>query len=314
MALGTPYITPGLLLNAPTGVSWGLIPQPKADSKAQLAELTNICWRANSIVDTYCNQVLRATVDDETLSGPGARRVSVQQDTGNGVLVMRRWPVTQVLAIQTSLNRAFPRAWTPVPAGQYDIEHPLINTLTDTASATGPDGGASILVAPGYITWRYGRSGLRILVSYVNGWPHTSLTAAAASGDSVLHVDDVTGFAGATAFAYDGAFTEPVAVLSVAATTPLVLPNGAGTAQTGPGTVMLASPLAYPHDAGVMVSSLPANVIWAAALAAASQALSAGFMSISVQNLSGSLDQGGHGVEDLSTEYEVLLEPFRRIV
>lgn len=314
MALGTPYITPAMLTSAPTGVSWGIIPFPKASSAEQLAELTSICWRATSIVDTYCNQVIRATVDNETLTGPGAPRVAVQQDTGNGLLVMRRWPVTQVLAIQTALNRSFPRVWSTVPDDQYDIEHPLINQYTDTASATSPDGGASILVASGYVTWVYGRNGQRILVSYVNGWPHTSLTQAAAAGDTMLHVDDVTGWTGAQGFAYDGADTEPVSVASVAATTPLPLPNGVGTAQSGPGTVTLSSPLAYAHAVGVVVSSLPANVIWAAALAAASQALSAGFTSIAVQNISGSLTEGGKGVEELTTEYEVLLEPYRRIV
>lgn len=313
MALGTPYITPSMLVNAPTGASWEIIPEPGADSLSQLAELTNVCWRATSIVDTYCQQVLRATVDNEQLTGPGAPRVGHQPGTFNGLLVMRRWPVTQVLAIQTSSNRSFPRAWTTVPPGQYEVEHPLINLYTDAASATGPDGGASIVVAPGYIPpLSCGRNSTRLLVSYTNGWPHTSLTTAASRGSTVLHVDDVTGFTGASAFAYDGAQTESVSVLSVAAATPLTLPNGVGTAQTGPGTITLASPLANPHAVGVVISSLPANVIWASALASASQALEAGFTSISVQNLGGSLSQGGHGVADLQTAYEWLLEPFAR--
>jgi hypothetical protein len=42
-----------------------------------LAEQTNICWRASGIIDNYCNQVLRATVDTEYLSGPNYR-VTVQ--------------------------------------------------------------------------------------------------------------------------------------------------------------------------------------------------------------------------------------------
>lgn len=302
-----------MVVNAPTGVPWEIVPSPGADNASQFAELTNVCWRATSIVDTYCNQVLRATVDSEQMTGPGAPRVGHQPGTCNGLLVMRRWPVTQVLAIQTSSNRTFPRAWTTVPAGQYEVEHPLINLYTDAASATGPDGGASIVVAPGYIPpLSCGRNSTRLLVSYTNGWPHTSLTQPATVGATVLHVDDVTGFTGVSAFAYDGAQTETASVLSVAATTPLNLPNGVGTAQTGPGTITLSSPLAHPHGAGVVVSALPANVIWAAALAAASQALEAGFTSISVQNLGGSLTEGGHGVADLQSAYEWLLEPFAR--
>lgn len=313
MPTGTPYITPDMVSNSPTGVSWQIIPQPDSDSVAQLAELTNICWRATSIVDTYCNQVLRSTVDNEQLTGPGAPRVGIQRGSSNGLLVMSRWPVTEVLAIQTSQNRSWPRSWSTVPAGQYEVEHPLINLYTDAASATGPDGGASIIVAPGYIpSLSLGRNSTRVLVSYNNGWPHSSLTAAAVAGDTVLHVDDVTGFTGVSAFAYDGSFTETLSVLSVAATVPLNLPNGVGTAQTGAGTVTLSSPLANPHAAGVCVSALPANVIWAAALAASAQALEAGITSISVQNISGSLTEGGHGVADVQTSYEWLLEPFMR--
>lgn len=314
MAQSTPYITPEVLLNAPTGASWEIVPEPGADSEAQAAELTAICWRATSIVDTYCNQVLRATVDTEPLTGPGAR-VGLIPGTDITRLVMKRWPVTQILAIATSPARSFPRVWSVVPTGQYDIEHPLINSLTDTASATTPDGGWSIVVAPGYVPprWQCGRNSTRVQVSYTNGWPHTSLTQPAAAGATVLHVDDVTGFAGAQAFVYDGAVTEPVAVLSATATTPLQLPNGVGTAQTGPGTITLATGLANPHGTGVVVSSLPANVIWAAALAAASQALEAGITGLTVASTPGAESEGGHGVEDLVTEYEVLLQPFRRI-
>jgi hypothetical protein len=316
VAIGTPYITPAMLINAPTGVSWNIIPEPGALQAAQTAEQTAICWRATSIVDTYCNQVLRATVDTEYLTGPGAPRVSVQDGTSNGLLVMRRWPVTQVLAILTSSNRVFPRTWAQVPAGQFEVVHPLINTLTDTASATAPDGGSSIAVACGYIPPlnRCGRNSTRVQVSYVNGWPHTSLTANAAQGASVLQVDDVTGWAGASGFAYDGSVTETVSVLSVAATSPVQLPNGAGTAQAGPGTVTLSSPLVNAHAAGVVVSAIPANVLWATVLAATTQALESGITAIAIQNLPGSETVGGHGVSDLQVEYELLLDPFRRVI
>lgn len=314
MAQGTPYITPAMVANAPTGVSWDLIPFPGASSDAQLAEQTAVCWRATSIVDTYCNQVLRATVDTEELSGPGAPRVGVQRDTGNGLLVMRRWPVTEVLAVQISSNRSWPRQWSAVPTGRFEVDRPLINMATDTASATAPDGGSSILVAPDYVTWAHGRNGQRIQVSYTNGWPHTSLTADAMAGDTVLNVDDVTGWDGANGFAYDGASTEALSVISVAAMAPLQLPNGVGTAQTGPGTVTLSSPLAYDHAAGVVVSALPASVLWAAVLAAATQALESGITAITIPALPGAETTGGKGVTDLEAQYKALLDPFKRIV
>lgn len=312
--LGTPYINVQMLMDAPTGVSWNLIPEPQASIKEIEAEVANICWRATSMVDTYANQTLRSTVNTEELTGPGNMRVGIQRGSNNGLLVMRRWPVTQVLAVQTALNATFPRSWTTVASNQYEIEHPLINAATDTAAADGPDGGASILLAPGIIDRRCGRNYLRLLVSYTNGWPHTSLTATAVAGATTLAVDDVTGWVGASGFVYDGGSTEPVAVQSVSATTPLSLPNGVGTAQAGPGTVTLTAPLAFQHTQGVIVSALPANVLWATVLAAATQALESGIDAITIQNLPGSQTVGGHGVEELQMAYELLLDPFRRIV
>jgi hypothetical protein len=287
-----------MLMSAPTGADWEIIPEPGATAAQINAEVTSIAWRATSIVDTYCNQELRSTVANEELFGPGAPRVGIQQGTGNGLLIMRRWPVTEVLAIQTAPNRVFPRVWTPVPAGLYEPEHPLINLYSDTASATGPDGSMSIVMAPGYLY--PGRNSTRLLVSYANGWPHTSLTQDADAGATVLNVDDVTGWTGASGFAYDGSATESLMVESVSATTPMNLPNGAGTAQSGPGTVTLVSPLAYE--------------LWATVLAAAMQATEGGIISISVQNMPGSVSTGGNGSADLATQYRDLLGPFRRIV
>lgn len=303
-----------MAMDAPTGVSWSLMPAPRAPTTAVLAEVSNVAWRATSMVDSYCNQVLRATVDTEQLVGPGSPRVGIQPGTGNATLVMRRWPVTQVFAIQTARASVFPRAWSTIPAGQYEVTHPLINQGSDSASATMPDGGSSITVAPGHIDWCYGRNGYAILSSYGNGWPHTSLTAAATAGATTLSVDDVTGWAGASGFVYDGAITETVSVTSVSATSPQALPNGVGTAQAGSGTITLSTGLTNPHALGTVVSALPANVLWATVLAMATQALEAGIDAITVQNLPGSTTVGGHGVQDLEDQWMFLLDPYRRIV
>lgn len=326
MPLGTPYVTPLTAVNAPTGVSWSLIPDPDSTEAAQQAALSDVCWRATSRLDTWCNQVIRATADTEFLDGPGRPRCNVDQDTGNGVLQMRRWPVTEVLAIQISAARSFPRVWSPVPSGSWDIRHPLIYS-GDTASATAPDGGWTIDVAPGYISWcgtgrgvsgswsgGGGRGSQRVQVCYVNGWPHTSLTATAQAGAMTLSVDDVTGWAGASGFAYDGAATEPLAVSSVSATAPLALPNGAGSAQAGPGTVTLATGLAYQHQKGTLVSAFPAVLIEAAIYAACLQALDAGIDAIGVQSLSGERVSSGEASKDIATEMELILGYFKRVI
>lgn len=324
MPLGTPYITPQMLMNAPTGVSWDIIPEPNSTEAATLAEVTLCCWKATSKVDTYCNQVLRSTVNTEYLNGPGQPRCNVDPDTGNGVLQTRRWPITEVLAIQISPARSFPRAWSPVPAGKWDIRHPLVWS-GDSASATAPDGGWTIDVAPGYISWcgpgrgtagswsgGGGRGGQRVQVCDVNGWPHTSLTAMAPAGSTMISVDDVTGWAGALGFAYDGAATEQVSGASVSATSPLVLPNGAGTAQAGPGTITLATALEFQHPKGTVISAMPAIVIEASVYAASVQALEAGIDSVAIQTLSGEHLSSSSSMKEIATEYELLLDPFRR--
>jgi len=327
--LGTAYLTPQLLFNAPTGVSWTLIPDPDSTQAQQQAAAVDVIWRATSRIDTYCHQPLRATADTEYLNGPGAPRCNVDPNTGVGVLNMKRWPVTEVLAIQVSSSRAFPRVWTPVTAGQWDIRHPLLFS-GDSAAGTAPDGGWTIDVAPGWISWYGcgagiptpngawrgggGRGGQRVQVCYINGWPHTSLTEGAEAGDTVLNVDDVTGWANASGFAYDGSATEPVSAESVSASSPLVLPNNAGTAQAGPGTVTLTAPLAFGHQQGTLISALPATAIEAAVYAACIQALDSGIDAIAVQDMSGQRVSSEEASKDIETELKGLLDSFRRVM
>ena len=308
----TPYVTPSMLTNAPTGIAWSIIPFPKASTQAQFEEQLNICWRATGIVDNYCNQVLRATADTEYYNGPDYR-VTIQK-TGNGRIVLQRWPVLQVLAVSVSPNASFPRQFTTLPSGFYDIEHPIIGVYGSTTPSAAGDGGQAILVAPGYINWALGRNGYRIAISYLNGWAHSSLTSPATGGVSSLVVDDVTAFTGASAFVYDGANTEVVSVSSVTANAPLTLPISGTMVAAGPGTLTLASPIANSHAAGAVVSALPQDVIWAAVLAATSQALESGIDAITIQNIPGSQTVGGHGIQELTEQYEVILEPYRRTV
>jgi hypothetical protein len=243
--------------------------------------------------------------------------VTIQPGTQNVRLILQRWPITQILAMQTSAN-TFPRSWTQVAAGMFDVENPVVGLYGSSAPSGAGEGGQSILLSPGYGGWWNGRNGCRFSTTYVNGWPHAGLTTTVASGATSIAVDDVTGFTGASAFIYDGSSTEVISVSSVTATTPLVLPNNGGTAPAGPGTLHLAAPLSFSHTGTVpttvLVSSLPQNVLWAATLAAAAQALEAGITSVSIQNIPGSLTTGGHGVSDMKTEYELLLDPFKRVI
>lgn len=307
----TPYVTPDMIVNAPTGISWNIIPFPKATQSAQTAEQMNMCVRATGLVNSYCNQVLKATADTERLNGPDFR-LTIEQDTGNARLMLSRWPITEVLQIAVSPN-TFPRSWQVVPAGYYEVERPPIGVYNTTSPTAAGDGGQSILLSSGYVNWCNGRMGFTTSSTYTNGWPHTSLTAPATAGDTVLNVDDVTAYAGAAATIFDGSQTEYITVNTVTANTPFTLPYG-GTAPVGPGTITLATPISYDHATGIVVSSLPQDIIWATILATTVQALEAGITAVSVQNLPGSQTTGGMGILSLQKEYQEILNPYRRVI
>jgi hypothetical protein len=308
-----------MITNAPTGISWSIIPFPKSTSAQQFAEQTNICWRATQIVDGYVNQVFRSTIDNEQRSGPGEFRINVEQSTGNVRWILTRWPVTEILAVQVSANAVFPRQWNQVPSGYWDIEDPMLGVYGSYVSGgSGGSGGQSMVIAPGYASWALGRRGFRFACTYVNGWPHAGLMEDVTAGSSTLVVDDVTGMTGATVTIYDGASTEMIHVASVVADSNVTLPNGGGTAPGGPGTLTLSSPVLFNHagdtPATVTVSAIPTDVLWATVLAATTQALDSGITSVSIQNLPGSQTVGGHGIDDLMGQYKELLTPYKRVI
>lgn len=315
--MATPYITPLMLNSAPTGVSWDLIPFPGATSEEQYEEQYNVCTRATKMIDGATNQIFRATIDSEENQGPNYY-VTIDNSTQQLRWILTRWPVTQILAAQVSAN-VLPPKWTQVTNGQWRIATPPLDTYGSyLPGGSGGSGGQTIYLGSGWGSWAQGRNGYLVACSYVNGWPHAGITANATAGASTLSVDNVTGFAGANASIHDGASTEEISVTSVTATTPLVLPNGGGTAASGPGTLTLASPLQFSHEGGsppgVVVSSIPADVLWATILAATVQALESGINAITIQNVHGSQTVGGHGTAALETEWRQIVKPYKRVI
>lgn len=311
---GTPYSTPALLRQAPTGISWSTIPPGAGVTDQQrLAAQATICAQASAQADEICNQPLRATIDQEQYSGPDYR-MTIQQATGNVRLILARWPILQVLSVQVASN-TFPRQWTSLAAGQWDIEFPPIGMYgTNAPSASGGDGGQSIIVAPS-ASWCLGRHGFVMRTMYVNGWPHAGVMTLAQSGATFLEVDDCTGWAitsefgvtGAVGTVYDPLGQEVVKVTAASAT-------------SGPGTLTLASPLRFAHSPGVMVSTLPASVVWAVNLLGANQALTRGATATTVQSVPGTGSTtgtgGGAGLNsrDLLGQAKALLKPFARTI
>jgi hypothetical protein len=305
---GSPYLTPGILLNQPAGLSWNIVPTLTANSAEQQAQVAYVCQQVTSLVDGYLHQPLRATAVTEENRGPGAARVAVDRNTGNGSVITRQWPVTAVNAVQVSRGNSFPPQWSLVPAGQYRIRTPVLQPASG-APVYSPSGGNAIDVAPRYISWDYGRAGQLVSLSYTSGYPHAGLTAQVAAQTESLAVDDVTGWEGWTGFLLDGPATELVTVTAAQATVPAQLPGLGGTVQAGPGTLTLAGPLQYVHEPGALVTAIPLAALQAAALSAAVIALET-ITAIAAQSSSGDLP-GGLGA--LATESEMALDPFKRI-
>ncbi len=307
----TSYVTPELLTAAPTGISWSTIPPGRdVTFEMRLAEQSNICQRATSQVDSYVNQVLRASIDTEQVAGPHYR-VTVQSGVGNTRVTLQRWPVLQILSVQVAPNAVFPRQWVSLPAGAWDIEVPVVGLYGTNAPSSAGEGGQAVILPPGTVTWAMGRNGYLLRIQYINGWPHTGLTNAVTAGSSGVLVDDCTGWAitsefgtqGASGTIYDSGSQEVIKVLSA-------------SAASGPGMLSLAAPLTFGHDAGVMVTTLPQSVIWATILLCSSIALTRGATSTTVQSIPGGPGASGGAKEpgDLAGEAELLLNPFRRVI
>lgn len=288
-----------------------------------MAEIWNMCGRATSRVDGVTNQLLRATADVELCHGPDYR-VTVGPASGgasltpywgnsgaqNARIILSRWPVLTVTGVKTCPNNLWPRTWTAVPSGFFEPVEPPISVYGSVAPGGSAEGGQAILVGGGYINWCYGRNGWAIEVSYINGWPHCSLSAACAAGDTTISVNDCTGWAisnyygtytGATGRVVDSGQQEAVHVTAASVT-------------AGPGTLTLASPLGYPHQAGTLVTTMPASVEQACIYFAAAEALTRGATSTTIHSVGGSAQSSSGGARELIEEGELLIHAFKRTI
>lgn len=306
----TPYVTPSTLIAAPTGISWTSIPPGRDVTPAQrYAEQLNMCQRATAQIDQYCNQVIRATSDTELYHGPGDYRVNVEQSTWNTRIILQRWPVISISQVRVSASSMWPRQWQTLPDGWYEPENPTTGLYGSAIPTASGEGGQAILIGPGYISWALGRRGYAIQVSYQNGWPHCGLTTSASAGDTVITVDDTTGWmtpqavtgdVGATGTIVDGGQQEIIQVTAASTT-------------MGPGQLTLANPLGFSHEAGLAVTTIPASIQWAAILFCAAQALARGATTTTVHSIEGGA-QHGAGSEELISEAELLMHPYRRTI
>lgn len=298
-----------MLIDAPTGMPWDQVPLPTSDLQQQLAEQTNIAWRATGEVDSFCNQPLRATLDIEEEIGPDYR-ITVRN--GLASMLVSRWPVIDIIGGQVAYAAVLPPVWSPIAGNQMRTRTNISSPYGTSAPGADAAGPAQIDIAGGMVSWCSGREAYRLQIAYTNGWPHSSLVSDVETGVTELPVDDVTAYRGASAFVYDGASTEVVQVLSVVADMPVTTMGVA--VPVGPGTVTLAAPTAFAHTAGIVVSAMPQVVFWAAILLAAAEVMTEGAVSYSIQSVRGSTGSTDHDQEGLRKMAHTLLKPYRRVI
>jgi hypothetical protein len=281
-----------------------------------------MCSRATARVDEYCNQALRATIDTELMHGPDYRVTSGPGAGGgsptpywgnagyNARIVLSRWPVLEVTNVQTCPNSLWPRQWTALPTGYYEPESPPIGIYGSAAAGGAAQGGQAIIIAPGYITWNYGRNGWAIQITYINGWPHTEITEYIAAGVSEIPVDDTTGWATEN---YFNTFTGATGTIKDSGQQESVHVTEASVA-SGPGTLTLASPTNYPHQAGTLLTTLPSSVEQACIYFATAEALTRGATSTTIHSIGGHAQSSGQSSAELISEGELLLKAFKRTI
>jgi hypothetical protein len=148
----------------------------------------------------------------------------------------------------------------------------------------------------------WGSSGYQLIISYVNGWPNSSLTSDVAEGAVTLNVDDTTGFLPGARFTFfDGAYTEQAVVASA-------------STDSGPGTLTLALSLTYEHILGTLVSGMPSSVQQACIYLATYVALTRGATAIAMPPARGVSGSGNSPDDFLVKEANRLLTPYKRII
>jgi hypothetical protein len=305
------------------GIDFSTIPAtPSFDPAANAAELWNLCARATSMADQYVNQVLRATIDTEILHGPDYR-VTVGPAAGgayptpywgsagsNTRCIMARWPILEVTQVQVSANASWPRSWKTLPAGFAEPSYPPFGIYNTIAPAGDANGSQDILIAPGYVDWCLGRNGYILMITYVNGWPHTEISANAQAGATTITVNDTTGWAISN---YGATITGATGVIKDAGQQESAHVTGASTT-SGPGTLTLASALTYSHQAGTMFTTIPAAIEQACILFCCAQALIRGATSTTIHSVGGHAAGSAQDISELTAEAELLLHPFRRTI
>jgi hypothetical protein len=222
-----PYISPAEFINSPTGQDISaLVPGGAASLEADV--LAANILQASSWADSYCEQVLAATVEIETgfyVANRGVFAIPCSQT-----------PIIQVngLSYGASDNLIAVTSLSGVQIGRKVVYVPTTSVQSlATVPFTGP-------LSTGGM--QNGRQWAQL--TYVAGFPNGFLTGRSAAQTATLTFDSVTGInPGLTMVVNDPGTTEVVTVLTVVGN-----------------VVTVTAPLKYAHDIGTNVSTFPAGV------------------------------------------------------
>ncbi len=285
----TPYLTNAEYTNAPTSIDIDNLVFNSSDPAIQASELTNVIARASSWMDSYCNQILGATLETES------QRTRISSD-GYIKWHPRYSPVVALTSLQygnpsTNLISApdVSQAWIE----DQQILYPYAN-LFGSMTSQGP-------LQFGFPSG--GNSQVYIKYTYVNGYTNTTINTAVAAASSLTVASGVGITAGQQLKIYDGMYSENVTVAS--------------TYTFNSTTVPLTSPLVNSHSSGVSISALPPSIKEAAILVTTSMLKVRGDSSMTMA-IGTSPDSGGSaGVsQNIGQELNMamdLLKPYRRI-
>jgi len=283
----TPYLTLDEFKNAPTAIDIDNLVFNSQDPDVQDAELNNVIARASSWIDTYCNQVLAATTEQEQ------QRTRISAD-GTIRLHPRYNPVIALTAFQYG-NPSTDLQTIP-DCSQAWIEDQVIIVPYANLSLTYSSQGAlqfGFPTSPRVETY--------IRYTYIAGYANTTIATATAT-QSTLTVTNGTGIvAGQMMKIYDGMSSENVTVAS--------------TYTFGSTTVPLVSPLGYSHASGISISALPPAIKEAAILVTTAFLKVRGdsSMTMAISSRAGSSLPGADKLGEEIALAKELLMPYRRV-
>lgn len=233
----SPYITPQEYAMAPTAVDASNLVQ-NGDTQQNQAELVNVIGRASGVADQIVFGAQGCLAATQDIDGPIRLRVN---RFGIINFPTRYHPILEVDAISIgpttstmqSVNSSQAADISINPNGVIEIPFQMLQLPPGTSNVLGWTG----------VGWHP-----LVQVTYVNGYPNTTLAATYAVGVSTITVATATGiYPGSVLTIYDDyPNNEPIVV--------------APTYVQGSTTLPLVSPLLYTHSYGTSVSNLPPAV------------------------------------------------------